>query len=225
MILVLGHMRSGSTLLLHLLASSPEVIAAGERNTVYDGTQDLHQLSRDCYVVQRRALGRIRYAADQLNHDHLIPQPRLLLHPKVRPIVLVRAPQPSIGSMVRTFGPIYGDMPAERAATYYIDRVRTLTAYVDLLKAKHRKFTFVRYEALTRAPETVLGRIRSDLDLLRPLTAKYAAQKFTGQRGDPSAVIQSGAVRADAGSAVALDPGLRIEAERAYQGLLKLSSC
>lgn len=223
--LVLGHMRSGSTLLLHLLASSPEVIAAGERNTVYTGPQDLHQLGRDCYVVQRRAFGRIRYAADQLNHDHLMPQPRLLLHPKVHPIVLVRAPGPSIGSMVRTLGPIYGNMPAERAASYYIERVRTLTGYVRLLQAHHRKFTFVRYEALTQAAEVVLGQIRVDLNLLRPLKPEYGVQSFTGRRGDPSGVIQGGVVRADAGSAVTVAPELEAEADRVYRGLLSLSSC
>ncbi|HUA89621.1 MAG TPA: sulfotransferase, partial [Steroidobacteraceae bacterium] len=34
-LLVLGHMRSGSTLLLHLLMTHPQIAAVGERNAVY----------------------------------------------------------------------------------------------------------------------------------------------------------------------------------------------
>lgn len=217
--MILGHMRSGSTLLLHLLMSSPEVLAAGERNTVYASSKDLDRLARDCFIVQRRPFGRLRYVADQLNHDHLLPDPRLLLHPKVRPVLLARAPGPSIGSMVRTFGPLYGDWPPERAAQYYLQRIQTLTAYAERFNATGRRFTFVSYEALTADPVAALRPLRQLLDLRRPLGAQYSAARFTGQRGDPSDRIAAGQVRPDAGAAVPVPTQWAERCDEAYAAL------
>lgn len=218
-VFILGHMRSGSTLLLHLLMSSPEVLAAGERNTVYSTSKDLHRLARDCFIVQRRPFGRVRYVADQLNHDHLMPDPRLLLHPMVQPVLLARAPGPSIGSMVRTFGPLYGDWPPERAAEYYVQRVHTLTEYAVRLQAAGRRFTFLSYEALTADPGQALAPLRQQLDLLRALSGRYTAARFTGQRGDPSDRIAAGEVRADAGAPVPVPDAWLWRAEEAYAAL------
>lgn len=219
-ILILGHMRSGSTLLLHLLTQSDEIFGAGERNTAFIHPRDVDRLARDCFVVERRLLGRPRYVVDQLNHDHLLPRPQLLLHPRIVPVLLARAPGPAIGSIVRTFEPLYGGWPPSRAARYYIERLATLAGYARRLRAAGRDPALVRYEALTAAPEPVLAGLRRRLDLARPLTPAYARARFTGRRGDPSPRIGAGRVRPDAGVAVPLEEGLAREAEAAYRGLL-----
>lgn len=219
-VLILGHMRSGSTLLLHLLMGSPELLAAGERNTAYTRAADFDRLARDCFLVNRRPLGRVRYVADQLNHDHLLPDPQLILHPKARVILLARRPTPSIASIVHTFGPLYGDWPPERAAAYYVGRINTLADYARRLNAAHRRFTFVSYEALTAAPQPLLDRLRQDLDLVRPLSPQYRAARFTGRRGDPSARIRTGEVRPDAGRGVELPATWAARAEEAYAHLM-----
>lgn len=219
-VLVLGHMRSGSSLLLHLLASSPEILAAGERNTPYLGPDDLHRLARDCFVVARRPFGRARYVADQLNHDHLLPDPGLILHPKVRCVLLARRPGPSIGSIVRTFAPLYGGWPPERAARYYTGRLHTLAGYARRLRAAGRSPLLVRYEALTSEPQQSLHALRAALDLARPLEAEYEVRGFTGRRGDPSSRILEGRVRPDAGRSVEVPSAWAEAAQAAYDGLL-----
>src|SRR5262245_57001546 len=52
-ILILGHMRSGSTLLLHILLTNPEVIGCGERNAVYRSPEDFDKLEIASRFAQR----------------------------------------------------------------------------------------------------------------------------------------------------------------------------
>lgn len=218
-ILVLGHMRSGSTLLLHLLMTRPEVLGCGERNAVVRDWTDIEALARECFVYHRRPMGRLRFVADQINHDHLTPNSQLLLHPDVHPVLLVRAPEKTIGSIVRTFAPS-GAWPVERAVAYYVARLGTLAAYARRLRAGGQLPRLVTYEALTSDPVDTLEPLRRALDLPGPFSAEYASQRFTGRRGDPGGVIGSGAVRADAGRPVEMPPGARAEAEAAYAAFL-----
>lgn len=222
-VLILGHMRSGSTLLLHLLMTRPELLGAGERNTVYRTDSDLALLARECFLVNRRVLGRVRYVVDQLNHDHLLPDPELLLHHRIRPVILLREPGPSIGSMVRTFAS-YGTWPVERCAEYYRSRVKTLAEYARLLRAAGRRPHLITYEALVRDPIGALEPLRRALDLPGPFRREYERRRFTGRRGDPSPVILTGSVHPDRGRPVELSSALLSEAEAAYDAVLEAVS-
>ncbi|MEQ8278085.1 MAG: sulfotransferase [Deltaproteobacteria bacterium] len=218
-VLVLGHMRSGSTLLLHLLMAHPDIMGAGERNATYASARDFDRLARDVYLVHRRAFGRTRYVADQLNHDHLIAEDTLLLHHRVCPVLLVRDPAKSIGSMVRTFES-YGGWTPKRCADYYVERVDTLTRYAELLRSVGRAPLLVTYEALVDDPVATLEPVRAALELRAPFSSEYGTHRFTGVRGDPSKTIQAGRVKKDSGRGVELDSAIRERAEAARQRLL-----
>jgi len=217
-VLVLGHMRSGSTLLLHLLMTRPEVLAAGERNTAYRGRAELDLLARDCFLVNRKPFGRVRYVVDQLNHDRFVPDPQFLLHHRVWPVLLVRRPGPAIGSMARTFEGMGSTV--EDHARYYTARVGTLTRYAELLRGAGRAPRLITYEALTADPVATLEPLRLALGLPGPFSARYATRRFTGVRGDPSEVIKAGHVRPDQGRAEPVAPALLEAAEAAYESLL-----
>lgn len=216
-VLVLGHMRSGSSLLLHLLMTRPEVLAAGERNTAYRSAAELDLLARDCFLVNRKPFGRVRYVADQLNHDRFLPEPQLILHHHVWPILLARRPGPAIGSMVRTFAGFGHDAAAH--AAYYTARVETLTEYAALLRRAGRAPRLLTYEALTADPVRALEPLRRDLGLPGPFEAQYATHRFTGVRGDPSETLRSGAVRPDRGRAEPVPAELLAAAEAAWARL------
>lgn len=69
MILILSHMRSGSSLLTHLISSHPDVIAIGEAHLSYLGTESRHQLVGKVYTRARKLLMQEGYVCDKVLHD------------------------------------------------------------------------------------------------------------------------------------------------------------
>ena len=193
-VLVLAHMRSGSTLLAHLLMSHRAVLGGGERNRAHREIADLDSLALEIYRERRVLARRYPLILDQINHTRFTPEPALLSHPRVRVVFLIREPGPAIASMVHTFQPIYGDWPQTRAVAAYAERVQALTA---LARGMTRPFFATTYEALTERPEDVLSGLSAFLDLDPPLEPTYRPQPFTGRRGDPSPLIQTGRIVKD----------------------------
>ena len=105
-VFILGHMRSGSTLLLHILLSHPDIAGCGEQNTPYRTVRDLHRLAITARFAQGPLLRRFRYVVDQINHDRFTPNEALLQDSRVRLLFLIREPPASLSSIVhltRTF--------------------------------------------------------------------------------------------------------------------------
>src|ERR1700731_2228397 len=70
-IFILGHMRSGSTLLSHILASHLDIVGAGEAHITYQTPADLPQLVlRTCEFLRRPVL-RETYIVDQINPPYV----------------------------------------------------------------------------------------------------------------------------------------------------------
>lgn len=191
-LLLLAHMRSGSTLLHHLLISHPEITGRGERNATYAGEQDLQRLRVDVYAHRGGLLRCHRYVTDQVNHDRFLAAEGLLNHPGVRTVFLIREPEASIASMARVLGEFY-DTSAEEAVAYYGDRLATLARYARLLQTPSPAF-FLTYDDLVLHTEPALQGLSAFLGLKSVLSARYRRFEFTGQRGDPSATIHSGRI-------------------------------
>ncbi|HXV40344.1 MAG TPA: sulfotransferase [Steroidobacteraceae bacterium] len=192
--LIVGHMRSGSTLLLHLLMTSSEVISCGERNAVYRRPRDLDDLAVSAAIAQRRRFRGSRYAVDQVNHDHLTPDPRLLLASRVRCIFLVREPRAAIDSIIRLTTGFYEPWPLARAVDYYSRRLASMAAIARMLHG-HRPFLALTYDQLIDETPGSLRRIESFLDLGNSLGEHYGLHGFTGSRGDPGEAIRSGRIQ------------------------------
>ena len=192
-LLVMAHMRSGSTLLHHLLISHPQIIGRGERNEVFANSRDLDRLKLDVHLHQGRLFRVHRFVADQINHDRFLTSEALLNHPHVRPIFLIREPQASIASMVRVLGRHYGTT-VEQATEYYADRLKTLTRYAGQIADPSQAF-FLTYGDLVLNTEATLRELQSFLGLSTPLTEEYQVFDFTGSRGDPSPQIRSGRIQ------------------------------
>ena len=208
-VLVLAHMRSGSTLLQHLLISHPDVIGGGERNVRYETPQDLRRLAVDAYYHRRQLLRRRPFAVDQINHTRLLSDPALLNVPQSRAVFLVRDPEPAIASMVEVLGDRYG-MTLDEAVSYYRTRLSDLTQLAGgLTDPAHA--VFITYNALIDRTEATLQALSRFLRLSPELTADYRTFRFTGRAGDPSPTIQTGKiVRPPARSSV-LSPTLAAE--------------
>ncbi len=198
-LLLLGHMRCGSTLLTHLLLNQPGIVGCGERNTPIRDARDLDRLELAWRIRERSLLRHVRYAVDQINHDHLIPVPALLTSPRVRCVFLIREPGPAIGSILRLTRRFYEPWDTVRAAAYYTARLRSLARLAEAIGKE--RFVALTYDDLVIRTHTAFGRLESFLGLDEPLRESYMLQSFTGTRGDPTESIRSGHIRRDAAAA------------------------
>lgn len=200
--LIIAHMRSGSSLLDHLLLQHPLVAGAGERNAAYRDAGDLTRLVTDAYVAQRRLARRAAIFVDQVNHDRFLEtaflerghpgSPLLPTRDALRPIFLIRQPQPAIASMVDVLGQHYGFTLAQ-AIDYYQARLQSLGDLVSELPRE--RCLWIAFEDLVTTPEPILRGLEHYLDLPMPaLTPTYPTHRFTGGAGDPSEVIRRGTV-------------------------------
>src|SRR3984957_4837740 len=122
-LLLLGHMRCGSTLLLHLLMTNPQVSAQGERNAVYASGADFARLALSTRLAHPSPLRRLRYVADQVNHNHATPGEQVLGRRRVRAVFLLRGSDAALASLLELSRVFYeGAWSPERALEYYIGR-------------------------------------------------------------------------------------------------------
>ena len=220
-LLLLGHMRSGSTLLLHLLANHPQIAAIGERNATYLTPADLARLALRIRLAGRLPLTRLRYVADQVNHNQFTPRPELFAHPRVRLLFLLRRPEASIRSLLELTRTYYQPWSVERAVDYYVERLRTLAGYgVGASGAGpliQERAALITYEELTERPRETLAGLQGFLRTEPAFSETYQLHDFTGTRGDPGARIRTGRIgRPRAGDDVPLPAQERERARSAY---------
>lgn len=193
-LLILGHMRSGSTLLLHLLMTNPEISAVGERGKVYACRADLARLHIAARLAHGLPVRHLRYVADQVNHDHLTPDACLLRQAEIRILFLLRQPQATIASIVelyRRYHPLPWSVP--RAVDYYVQRLQTL-ARLGAAPPNRTSAALIRYEDLTARPDETLEALRRFLQLAHGFSQTYSIHRFTRTRGDPGSHIATGRI-------------------------------
>ncbi|UCF20545.1 MAG: sulfotransferase domain-containing protein [Gemmatimonadota bacterium] len=194
-VFLLAHMRSGSTLVSHILSSHPLVLGCGERNATYASPRDLDRLEADARYTRRQFLHSYRYVIDQINHTRFLPAEELLNHPRVSKIFLIREPRDSIASMADVLGRHYGTT-VDEAVAYYLERLQALARYSELLENRDTAIALT-YEGLLAHPEANLLRLSDFLGLEPRLSQRYRRFAFTGSRGDPSETIQEGRIVTD----------------------------
>ncbi len=192
-VLIMGHMRSGSTLLMHVLLGHRDLIGCGERNVPYRSATDLDKLEIASRMHQRAGLRHVRYAVDQVNHDHLTPVPALLADRRVRCVFLIREPAPAIRSILELTRKFYEPWSEARAEDYYSSRLESLARYAAAIGTDRR--VALTYGELVTDTGPTLRRLESFLGLESPLQAEYGLQEFTGRRGDPADRIRSGRIQ------------------------------
>jgi hypothetical protein len=216
-LLLLGHMRSGSTLMLHLLMTNREVSAAGERGVAYASRADLARLAMAVRMKQGSPFRLLRYVTDQVNHNHLTPSGELLQDRRVRILFLLRRPKPTIMSIVhlyRTYHPQSWSVP--RAVDYYVERLQGLRSLAEALHPAAYA-ALIEYETLTADPDQTLRALQSFLGLRHGFSRSYETHAFTGTHGDPGPHIAAGRILTAAGTAeVDIDESELERADRAY---------
>ena len=193
-ILVLGHMRSYSSVLCHMLGSHPEIAGYAEMHLPYRNVLDLLRLRSRVF----RSLGCVlpgRFVLDKVLHDEYVVAPSILRREDVNAIVVVRRPAESIRSVLAMGERIpsvgwYSDVDA--VVDYYVKRLRSL--------AKVRQHAscclFVRAEDVVQQTSRVLAEVERFLGLRQELTDEYEIFPHTGVPGfgDDSPEILAGRI-------------------------------
>lgn len=193
-VFVLSHMRSGSSLLTHILVSNPDILGYGETMTRYTAPRDFDLLALKIWYTLRQWPFRnpVRYLLDKLLHNVLLsPEDMsLLFKHQVRLVFLFRDPGDTLSSLVRSLG----YTPA-RAIAYLTERLDMLHQYVEQVPSDYPAVTLT-YRQLVYETPAALEMLRSFLDLRVPLSEDYRLLKTTGMPGigDFSSNIRTGRI-------------------------------
>lgn len=194
-VFLLSHMRSYSTLLSHVLGSSPEIAGYTESHVKYHRRSDLLRLRwRVGRALKRWPTGRYLLDKQLYNAMHLPRQVEEL--PGFRALIFIREPADTLASIRRLAGkeraaPWYRDWDA--VARYYCGRAHALAAHGVVLGARALAF---RAETIVEDAPGLFDAIEAHLGLVAPLTSQYRVQPLTGRggHGDPGEWIHAGRI-------------------------------
>lgn len=200
---LISHLRSGSTLLLHVLNTNPRIAGYGERHEFYRDRRDLARLTLDVCLSLRQIRSSGMYFMDKVNFDYVAHR-ELLREDCVRTIFLLREPEQTLPSLLwyrhGATGHTPGEPPFETwneelTVQYYLQQLRVIEEYAGAVGDPKRAFVMTYHELMNDTP-TTLGALQRFLNLGHPLSSEYDRIWSTGHRihGDTSDAIKSGRI-------------------------------
>ena len=191
---LIGHMRSGSSLLSNILCSSDEINGYGESKVTLRGPGDLPVLRGKIAIVQllngQRPVRHARYLFDKVLHSRLLPGVGLLAQQSTRTIFLLRPPERTLSSIVGSFG-----WSLDHATAYLRDQYPFIEHLARTMPDDARAVVLDHADVIEHT-ETVLESLGDWLDLHHPLRPEYDPRhvaRITGS-GDTSDRIRAGRV-------------------------------
>lgn len=221
---ILSHMRSGSSLLTHILNTNPEIIGYGETHIRYQSLQDFKQLMAKVYWQAQeyrnlRDLKKLalqeKYILDKLLHNNKLLDINLLTSKNICVLFLVREPYRSLLSIL-DLKPHFSEA---EAVFYYCNRLQTLVTYAEQIASQERAL-LIRHDQLIEETDLVLEALQNFLGTTTGFTEKYQLLKTTGSKhvGDHRGEILAGKiVRTQRALTSTLSQVAIEEAQAAYQ--------
>ena len=194
---VLSPMRSGSTLLTHILNGHPEISGSIEHGANYKSLGDLGSLiSRVAIYNANYDVSHQQYFLDKMVWNYLL-DPSILASEHSRFIFLVREPEANFASIARLIPEL---RDSQKALDYYARRLDYLRRSAEAVNDP-RRCLLVHYEDLLDDTEAVLEQLRTFLSVGSPFSENYTPLKETGtlKYGDNSNRIRTGTILRDKG--------------------------
>lgn len=216
-LLVLGHMRSGSSMLTNVLRTHPEIAGSHELHKIYKRPDDFADIPIALRRFESEKVDSAHFFLDKVLHSAWLPDPAVLAEIPVRCIFLLREPVSSISSMARRLVGMPLHERPDLAAAHYEQRLAALSQYAYYLP--EGSAAFIDYRDLTDNTDRALEFLTDFLNLSSPLTREYVVDDRTGKwrMGDASEHIRSGEiqqVKSDHG--IEIPEYWRTRAERCY---------
>lgn len=219
-IFLLSHMRANTSLFGHLLGSHPQIEGYYEMHIGYYSWKSLWRQKFKHFATHSPKTAS-RFMFDKVLHNGHYVEPSLLLRPDSRSIMMLRAPEQSIKSLMVLFAeqaPRQPEATAEGATRYYIDRLHKL---VEIAHVIGPRYFYLDAECLITSTEATLSALSAWLDLESPIPTEYKTFSNTGkgQSGDPSNRLKSGKVSRSGSdySNVLISQALMTEAQTVYE--------
>jgi len=222
-LLILGHMRSASTLLVHLLNANREIAGYGEAHTSLLDRRDLDRLTARVKWTLRQPILRERYIVDKILHDQYEISAKVLASPTTYAIFLVREAKPTLSSMVRYFAECGSSKTIEDHEAYYVKRLAALPALAEQMGDPARALLLPERDLMERTPDTFAA-LQRFLGTRTPFTEQYGLTPVTGQAviGDSSEHIKSGTIeRVRPAQQPVLSPEVLRRCEAAYAACIE----
>jgi hypothetical protein len=194
-IFILSAMRSGSTLLQHIVGQHGHLLSAGETKIEYTHPDRLGEL-RD-YLFEYQEIPADQRAADhwvfleKCVHDRYLPATAPIEGPSVRFLFIVRQPHPALSSLMELKGWPYAES-VEAAHWYYTHRFQSLVRLAAGMRNPELAY-FLTYEDFVARTAYHLDGMTQFLGYAEPLLPAYPRQKWTARLslGDVSDTIRS----------------------------------
>jgi hypothetical protein len=224
-VFILGHMRSGSSLLCHLLCNSDEIAGFGETHNNYRRRSDLAKLLVSIGKYRGKAALERRYLLDKIVGTQHVVNAAVLADGRTRYVFLVREPLATIASNVAMRRQFHDEPPQQLlafAVQHYTERLAQLVQLAEAIDDRQRCLLLTHQQLIDETPKAFRS-LEEFLDLHAPLSEDYPVMPTTGQPGigDPSPNIRLGSIsRSLPRKHVDLSQPLRHRLEQCYQNCL-----
>lgn len=216
---IMGLPRSGSSLLMHILASNNEIIGYGEYFTKYNNSRTILKSEFDIRRKSGQLFKNCKYIANQVNHHSVTPKLDIIITQTNKHILLIRNPEDTISSIITLSNNKGMPMSEEEITNIYIERLDYLIKLSKQLNPSN--WMFLDYYDLVNNSEKILKKITEFLTLKEPLKSKYELKKFTQKWGDPSINITEGKIIKTNSNKVNINPELIEKALLKYNETIK----
>ena len=186
---VVGHMRSYSSLLTHILGSHPAVVGYAEMHQKYRNVLDLLELTRKVERSCDKPFAG-RYVLDKILHPQVLAD-GVLRRKDVQVVAIAREPAATVASILAIR--CGGIDSIDAAIDYYVDRMKAL---VRISEARDGNVAYVDGESIVENTGAALRSLSAHLQLEPALRSEYSIFRLTGvpKYGDPSEWIKTGRV-------------------------------
>ena len=217
-------MRSGSSLLEHILSSNKDILGMGERGSVYREESDFDKLEFSLRWSNKKLFTKYKYVVDQVLHDDLIPNSSILNSNKLKVVFLLRSPLEAISSLENLGGPqgLKNIETLNSSVNYYKKRLTNLIEISRIIDIKSQHL--ITYENLILNPNQTLAELNDFFKLKSPLNQHYKVKKTTGILGDRSPNIKHGSIKKTNKKLIKLEERQLKELSDIYSSTLKTIS-
>jgi len=211
---IMGHPRSGSSLLMHILESNDEIIGFGEYFTKYKDSKSLLKSEFDIRRKSNQLFTKCKFIVNQVNHHSVTPNLKVVISKTNKHLLLIRNPEDTLSSMIKLSDSVHQPMSQEAVTAIYIERLEYLKKMTDLIDPLN--WVFICYDDLLNNSEENLKTLTNFLALKEPLKKEYQLKRFTQKWGDPSKNITKGEIFKPPSDKVKIEAELLKKASKVY---------
>lgn len=198
---VFAHMRSGSSLLTHILNTNPEIVGFGETKVEYLSHNSLDNLLK----TNAKFFGKNRlsetFVMDKIVQDELFVDLSILKRPDIRCIFLLREPERSLASITKMYREVFPQFHdnfvggEKEALKYYQLRLDRMSLLAEATENPQHCY-FITFEQLIEKTDVVFAELKNFLGVTHAFSENYDLHKATGVAGigDYSQSIKQGKI-------------------------------